>query len=205
MSEIKPMQKAARLDTDRIRLWFQPNSPVPDGDYLMRGGICWPISTPEGWQGAALVTGRHEETGAIYVLEEKPFVCIDHIVLPGGALDHEGLAPWFSEMWGTWFCLTYYWNQDTATKRQYVRDVLRSPMVEPKPVIPQVQWQDWESALSQVFLLDAQGRLVYRRAGMVVDAMEVYRASLVNPRPEILPALHALVCAVTGLAKFTRG
>lgn len=172
-------------------LEFPPESSAPSGRYYMRGGICWPDYSQPGY---AVIVGRHLATSVLWVLDERRFAVVDHILRDDGGIEYEGIAPWVVGMWSRYYCDHYYDHQHGETRRKYLLQVLRSPAIQPKPHFAEVEWDDPGQPLHSIHEADALGRLKYRASGELFAAMQQHAAD----NEIIPPALHAAMCAVAG-------
>lgn len=193
-----PEKRLFDHERDISRLVFPRDSIAGDGDYCMRGGVCWPIPTDSGGlSGYAVMCGRNQKTGHVFVFREIEFSVVDTVIdIEDQAIFHP-LGPWLNDTWSRYFAYKYYWRQDAATARQWVRSVFTSRMVEPKPSFIEVAWSDENAAMSILYLLAGTGKISYTEDGGVCRAIQLYNA---NPDPsDSEPALRALVCAMFGL------
>jgi hypothetical protein len=199
MLKTRPIRRSkGPEDTGLMRLDFPVGSVAPSGLYDVRGGICWPRLTSDGQQviGAALLCGKQKSTGIVYVFEEAEFAVVDWVTAPDRSVEpYPALSPLLGLAWTAYGSRTFYWHQDYETGRKYLRQIYRSELIEPKPVLPEVPWQEPAAALAAVFLADGTGLLRNREGGILHQAMSFYAA---NRQLEPLPALHALAVALAG-------
>lgn len=198
----RTVSRTMDLDRRQSILRFAPGEGgPPDGRYTMRGGICWPIVTDPAtnqMEGFALMAGRHEPTGVVYVVAQRPFVTIDHVQDADGRIRHEGLSTWFVDCWAQWFADLYCWRQPWETNCRHLKQVLDSPMVQPKPHFVELDWADDADARLIVHETEAEDRLVYERESPLHRAIMEY--SVADPADRgRFPAVHALTCALYGM------
>ena len=195
--EVKPTKALFDLDIGVSRLWFPPESLAPDGHYVMAGGICWPILCKDVFIGAALLAGRFLD-GTIYVFEQREFSSVDPVYTNKHELISEGLAPWFTHNWATYYALRYYWFQHDAYAHTFRRQVRHNDMIEPKPRLIETHWSDDAHADLVISDVLEQRKLKFRRGSPVYDQLEQKQA---DPDSGPFPAIHALACLLTGLAR----
>jgi hypothetical protein len=177
----------------------------PDGEYCCRGGICWPVIVDrEGgrMEGFALMAGRHVKTGGTYILAQTPFVCIDHVQDSAGVIQYRGLSTWFVDAWAMWYADAYCWRQPWETNRRYLRQVLESAMIQPKPHLIELDWDRDEDARVIVEEAEATGRLVYELDSPLHQSILAYSVADPSARDQF-PAVQALTCALHGLESGT--
>jgi len=180
-------------------LWFGENSVAPDGEYYVRGGICWPTNVElRVVTGFAVVAGLHLASGTVYVLDERPFVVIDHVLGGDGLIAHHGCASWLTRAWAKYRADVFYWHQDILTAKRYRLQVIRSANVVPQPQFAEVAWDDDDAARLVVLELEATGRLRYRRESELHNDILACGA---DPEGEH-PAMHALTCLCAGLDRY---
>lgn len=171
-----------------------------NGDYYMRGGVCWPIDNPlTGPVGHVVVLGYHVTEKKTYILEDRAFACIDHILGPGRRIEFEGLAPWFNLMWATYFCDTYFYHQDDATHRAFGLQVIRSEMVNPKPYFIEAPWRDDDQAAAALWRGIHTGHVSGKKGTELHSQLQRYEANKTAQWP---PAVRALISALVGLERF---
>jgi hypothetical protein len=172
---------------------------IPNGDYRMAGGICWPIRMDATVAGFALVAGEHVETKRLYVFEEQPYVVIDHIIDRDGKIAWRGLCEWFPQMWQRYHAVRYYHRQPGEGSRTYQLEVRRNPMIEPKPYLIEVPPFEVEHGLRAIWERRQVGRLFADREGIVMA--DATRAE-VTPGGQLPPAMHALMVCVLGVQRY---
>jgi hypothetical protein len=180
-------------------------SVAPSGDYYLRGGICWPLYVPSdlALRGHALIVGHHVDSDRRYVLEERTFVTMDHVIEPepgrGHVVKFEGLGAWFNRIWGLYAVDRYYVFQEEQVCRRWLLSAIRSNLVMPKPHILKTKWDNDETAMLLVRELNAMDKIFYRkRESMPLGVF----ADLENHNADpdgVYPALHALKCALYGM------
>lgn len=196
------ISRTMHLDRRTSVLRFaQGDNPPPDGEYALRGGIAWPwIVEPNTarLEGFALLAGQHLPSRTVYILAQTPFVCVDHVQDPDGAIRHRGLSTWFVDGWAQWFGDTYGWHQPWHTCRRYLRQVLDSPMIQPKPHLVELDWDRDDDARAIVSELESTRRLGYPAQSPLHVALLEYAAAQGTERDRF-PAVHALTCALFAL------
>lgn len=158
-----PVRAAANLEQHTVFLEFAPESREWNGEYYMRGGICWPMPClrPQGLvlEGCALMAGFKLASGVLTVFEEHPFSIIDNDVATDGRILHEGLAPWFNQIWTRYYADSYFIREATDRHRQYMLQVGRSDAVAPKPRFVEAHWKDDSDAMASIMARMQRDRL----------------------------------------------
>ena len=57
-----------------------PSSVLPDGEWVMRGGVCWPEYGVQPIEGVALLAGQSVSGGQWVVFREKRFLVVDSVL-----------------------------------------------------------------------------------------------------------------------------
>lgn len=178
----------------------------PDGEYALRGGICWPICVEPATgriEGFAVVAAHHLASHATWVLAQTPWVAIDHVQDRAGAIQYQGLCGWLVESWAQWYADTYAWRQPWHTCRRYLTQMLRSPLIQPKPHLIELEWSRDADARAIVAEIEATGKLKYPAQSPLHVALQEYAAAEPSERDRF-PAVHALTCALFALTTATR-
>lgn len=199
---VRPVAATLDLETRLSNLVFAENSRVPSGQYRMRGGITFPmIAKVDGMQsikGFAVMCARDEKTGTIYLMEQFEFVSIEHILDQNKVeVKFAGIGNWFMDMWRVYYGNTFFYNQRFEVGRKYRNQILRSPLVTPKPKFLESPVDDKDQALHSVFEADMLGRLKYPDGKVYLDMKE----NQANPDNDYI-ALNAFTCAINGLNKY---
>ena len=205
------------IQAPEIRVWNKPERytrfefkdkkhPLA-GRYFMRGGICWPrpvlkMGTTSA-EGCCVVCGHFLDKGWVVCFEEKPFVCIDHILRDDGGVQFEGVSTFFNETWSKYFLDTWYFRQSLMTSKSFRLQVARSEMIVPKPHFVEALWEDEAYADGVLWSVISTGKLKYRQGGLIHDALQKYQMRpvgvMLEPRP---PVIHALICALVGMERY---
>lgn len=181
------------------------NGAPPDGEYCLRGGVCWPVIVDKAsgrMEGFALVAGREVKSRSTYILAQTPFVCVDHVHDAAGRIQFQGLSTWFVDAWAQWFAEVYAWKQPFETNRRYLIQVLRSEMIQPKPRFVELDWDDDDDARAMIYETEAMGRLIYPRDSTLHRALLEFSVAVPTDRDRF-PAVQALTCALHGLEAAT--
>jgi len=195
---LDPINQQVDFDAGTVRLFFSRESVAPDGHYRMFGGVCWPVLCGNVYRGAALLAGRHVDTGTVYVFRQREFVSVSHVIAPDGTLETVGVGPWFVENWSVYRARLYYQCQiDELAKVQRHR-VHADDMIEPKPVFVDVHWSsdEHESRIISDFLERRQLRF---KAGSPLQEQIAQHEADRTLGP--YPMHHALVCMLTAVAR----
>jgi hypothetical protein len=94
-----------------------------EGEFYMRGGICWPTPIEElgsvGYQGAAILGGQDIETGVCYVFEEFEFTtALVSSTAPG-------LDSFLAANWELYFAQKYFHGGDFNVARRFIAPIER--------------------------------------------------------------------------------
>ena len=166
------------------------------------GGVCWPTEVDRDGrkdiQGFAVLCGMDVETRVIDVLEQREFLCIEHVLREDGTIAVEGIAPWFTLCWSRYYGRSFYWNQPDETNKRYLLEVLRARMADPKPYFVSIGWADFADAQHVLWLAVKMQRLVLDKDSEL--GRQLQRAKTGDRA--MLPAVHALVCALSGNERY---
>ena len=212
-----PIPRPWRIMLDKERncttFFFQENSMFPSDrgvDFMVRGAVCWPATVGRGvdtaTEGFVIVAGQELSTKRIVIFEQRPFVCIDHIIsTETRRILYEGIAHAMSVWFSRYFVDTYYWHDHMDTHNRYLIQMVRSDMLQPKPWFAEVIWHDDSQAKHAVWELVTHNRLVHW-AGEAPDKgrMEPLYDALLRFRDneEILPATKAMMTLAIGYERF---
>jgi len=211
-----PIPKPWRIMLDRERncttMYFQENSIFPSGrgvDFMVRGAVCWPATVGNGvdtaTEGFVIVAGQELESKRVVVFEQRPFVCVDHILAPDRMIQYEGIAHRMTVWHSRYYVDTYYWHDHLDTHNRYLIQMLRSEMLNPKPWFAEVIWHDDNQAKHAIWEMVTHNRLVHwageapehGRMQPLYDALLRFR-----DKEEILPATKAMMTLAIGLERF---
>lgn len=148
-------------------------APPNGAEYYLRGGISFPSLMESGGFGAsrdvtgfAVMVAYCFSNRKYYVVGECEFSTIDNILDPdGNGIALTGACNFFNKMWTTYYALDYYWSGHSETVMKYILQVVRSPMIEPKPhfieISPGVPGQQQQA----VYELLQRNAVLWRRTG----------------------------------------
>ena len=169
MTPITPTHSIRDTARKSTKLWFDPG-PVPTGEYDVRGGICWPIPTPEGGvQGFAVVLARGIHDNIYYWLDETPWICVDHVI-EGQKIAFEGVAPWLNDAWKKYHLGQWYYHGERELAFRYRRQIKKSDQVKPKPLMAESMWDEDSYAVSILREFKEVGRLSMPRESAIAQA-----------------------------------
>lgn len=180
---------------------------LPDGEWVMRGGICWPVYGTQPIPGVAVLAGQSVAGRHWVVFREHAFLVIDPMLgeRPEGggprAIVYDGIAGWLNKAWSAWYCTSWYWSQPYDVATPFRLDVGRSEMIKPKPCFVEVVGFDRVSVSLRLVEFIAKGRLKFAKDGMVADGLAQWQSSGVAGAIEPPPAVHALMCLVAGVSR----
>lgn len=186
-----------------VSLWFHQDERGWNGEYYMRGGICWPqeIRTEMGMdvQGYALVAGLDMRKQTLTVFAETNFKAIDHFVSQdSGIIETLGLCSWFNDVRGKFCCDGFYYREEPEHHRIHVMQVHASAMVQPKPHFIEVYAED-DLMQARLVAWLSSGRLTYNADQGLHQALQRYEVSTQMGTPLYLPALRAMQAVCVGL------
>jgi hypothetical protein len=199
----KPLRRAT-IEDGIFRYEFGERAPVAAGIYRVCGGLCWPDPAAEGY-GAALVLGlpspkpteKLPRLRAI-VLAEHRFLTIEATTQGGVIHEAADLADFMNRAWADYGCRMWYWSGREEDYLVWLRRVIMAPTIQPKPMLPQVDWIDEHSGPALVNEWDETGRLEYVHMddkGMVHRSIQEAQAD----HAAYSPWLRALAAALAAL------
>ncbi len=197
------IKKPINVEFNRVRqtsiLSFRDGS---DGEYRMRGGVCWPITIERGGvsdvEGYILMSGQNVDTRKITVFEQKKFVVIDHILRPDRSIEYEGLSPWFNRCWSKYFARDFFWHQSKELTKNFRLEVTRSAMINPKPQFIEVPWSDDAETKHIVWRFTKTHKLEYDKGSQVHVELDLIKKG----EKQTLASFHALTCMLAGIDRF---
>lgn len=214
----KPWKTQLRADRDCVAFYFRdknpdkPNSYFPTGipvEFYIRGAVCWPATIGEGvdtaTEGFVIVAAQEIKSRKVYVLEARPFLCVDHITNAEGVIQYEGIAPELVRWFARYYCDTYFWHDHSDTHNRYLVQMVRSEMLNPKPWFVEVMWYDDSQARHALYELISQQRFVFfggENPGK--GLVEPLYTALLQMRDSgaVLPAAKAALTLAMGYEKF---
>lgn len=171
-------------------------------EYSMRGGVCWPKlverSGGHEYEGFILVAGQDVRTKVVTVFNARKFQTVENII-EDDKIAFRGIADWLTKMWSKYFVRTYYWDQDFELSKTKRLEVLRSPMVNPKPQFVEVDISTTEEARMAMWRFVKLGKLNAGKKG--TDLHEQIVSSKIIDR-DSQPAVHALSCLLAGIERY---
>lgn len=185
----KPMKKRwnSNRRTADFKFAYQYH---PNGEYYVRGGICW----PELDDGYALMGAQNISDGKVYIFEETSFFTVENVIGPGQTFERLGLSYFFNNWRDEYFCTNYFYCQDEDHHKKFYLQILRCPMVpEPKPYF-------FEVPFSEHFIIEYYQlkKLIFDEDSELYNQLEIWK----NDNKERLPAVHALGCLLAGYTKY---
>ena len=169
----------------------------------MCGGVSWPVSPDKSGDGArhgfAVMCGRNESTGRIFVFEQLPFMTVQWIRRlsdkPEDQVDvvYPALTPLLARSWARYLARLFYWKRTDESQDWYLKQCFRAH--DPPPILPAIEPMDHMQAFAQLFIEDASDRLAYEPESDVHMGIVEYESAGVSS-----PALDALVSAIYGFS-----
>jgi hypothetical protein len=207
--------KAAEADATRgtVRLtfpWDEDRKETPEGDFIMRGGVCWPMPVEmagiQDIQGFILMAGQNVKTKKIYVFEQKTFIVIENIrevvKEPGEEIGTEkvtyrGIVEWLNKNWCRYYGRRYYWHQPRALNKDYRLEISRCFAIQPKPSFVQIDWNDEAEAMTNIWKYVKTGRLYFDKDSELHEQLQKVKS---DDKMQY-PAVWALSCLVAGIER----
>jgi len=172
------------------------------GEFYVRGAVCWPVRVQDHSEGFILLGAQNVRDKKLYVFEQTPYRAIDHIMGHDRdgctVIQWKGISSWLNEMWKSYFCSHFYYDQGDAVHRLYKNQVTRSEMIKPKPTFRKVWTKDDAGDSVMWGWLDAE-RLVIGEGSAVQHALQEYK---VRPPGSVIPAVQALMCLLAGIERY---
>lgn len=126
---------AARRNEQRktVTLMFRSGKQV---EFLIRGGVCWPVAPGFGLEarGWCVLCGKDVRDGRVYLFDESPFQCIEHVGVRDGNILHLGLTAWTNGVWARFQERLYFQGQPENEALPFIRAIAVSTTARPKPV-----------------------------------------------------------------------
>lgn len=194
----KPNKAHFNLEQRTSTLYFEDQV---HADYMMRGGVCWPIPVDTGKgldvYGYIIMCGYDVKTGLVTVFEQTDFIVIDNILKPDRAIEYPGIAPWINRCWSKYFAQDFFWNQDWELAKTYRLQVIRSEMIEPKPQFIEIGWSDLAEAQQTLWKYVKVGKVSIEKDSKLYKQLELTKST----DKQIYPATHALMCCLCGIER----
>lgn len=170
-------------------------------EYCVRGALCFPVlvDAPGGRDvvGYALVGCQDVKGGAVHVFEQKDFTVIDHIV-KDGRIQHTGLSQWLNKVWSKYYCRKFFFSQDYELSKKYRLDIHRSVMVEPKPVMIEIETHDDYEMQHTIWSYVKTARVIMEAGSVLFQKLQ----QLKQGDKQVHPAIYALQVLLCGFDRF---
>jgi len=179
-------------------------------DRRMRGGVAWPMlvrgtNGPEVF-GFAVMSGQDIKTGKIYIMDYTEFRSVDYILDADGLIKRidgqpiPALGTWLTKCWSKYSGNYFYYRQDDETSRRYQLEILRSDMIQPKPVFVDAPWPDDQDAVMTIWQAIQNKKIIFgkKEANPIFDQLQLLKAGDTEPHPVI----HALKCMLIGIERY---
>jgi hypothetical protein len=181
-------------------------APPNGAEYYCRGGICFPTLTEQGGLGAprdvlgfVVMVAMCMSTKHYYVIGEKEFQSIDHIIDPDThGIAVEGVSGFFNKMWSTYYADSYYWSGHSETVMKYLLQVIRSEIVKPQPHFIEIATGVPGQQQQAVYELLQRGGIHWRKGGKVHESFQKYDARSIENIP---CAVKAMMDCISGMTK----
>lgn len=172
-----------------------------DGEYYMKGGLCWPIpvrfGADHGASGFILMAGQNIETKKIYIFKQTSFLSIENIFDSQGKMEIEGLSGFFNKCWSEYFGKNFYYHQDESTHKMFLLKALRSKIILPKPAFIEIEWENSANMEALIWRLGNTGILKFEKDSELHKALNLFEIQ--TDHRDTLPAVYALKCLLCGL------
>lgn len=188
----KPRKKLFNQRRETTTLFFRNDE--LDGEYYMRGSLCW----PEEGHGFALIAGRNVETKVVHIFEQISFLTVDHVMRPDQIIEYYGVFDFFNRSWSKYYASKYFWRQDEAVHRRFYLEAIRLPMLEPKPMFIEAAFTDDVDSNNLIFQYQAMGKMIFEADSELHHQLEQFK----NDGQTKLPAVRALRNLLAGYERF---
>ena len=154
-----------------------------DGEYFLRGGLCWPRFSPgQGLEGFAVLAGYNVETKGITLFEELPYKCVSPLATPEGEVLDSGLAPFMNHAASRYYCERFYVPRTYgATADRYRLDLLRNKLILRPPMLVEIGELTPADLEQVVWGLVQERRLTYVDGGYFHRCLQVWSAEEGSP------------------------
>ena len=190
-------------DTSILRFCNDDSHPE-NGEFWIRGGICWPVVPRTGAGGIAVghavLVGFNLQKKTYIVFEDTEFKCIDPII-ENGRMTFEGIASWFNMCHANYFVRYFYYYADELTHRTYLLPTLRSKMISRAPGFIEVPWQS-DSDVLPVFWRLVNLKRLKQSSQAIKDQARQCQGALGAVELALYPAMYALTCALVGMERW---
>ncbi len=197
-----PQSIFPNIETKTVRMTWDKRSEsiMPDGDYFIRGGVCWPIETNDHTgdryaEGHVVLAAKDCRTDIVYIISSRRFRCIDHVIR-NGRMEFEGVSPWFNLMWSMYYATHFFWRSDMLSHRAYSKEIRESKIINPRPHFIEVEWKDDSVPMSQLWMLLQSDRMKYPKESELYEDVQ-------KQKDNHIPAgVRALMSVITGYALY---
>ncbi len=172
----------------------------------MRGGICFPIRyeslTGIDNHGYAIIAGQDLKTGIVHVFEQMNWITIDDILAKdeSNKVKYPGLSHWLNMAWSRYFMQAFYFSQPDELSRRFRLQVLRSPMINPKPRFIEIHINKEDELLSVIRHRIKTGLLEIEKDSEIAILLKEAREE--RREVKLFPQIHALGCCLLGLEQY---
>jgi len=203
--------RTAVLNKDQtVTLYFdfdEEELRYPQGVFDVRGGVCWPVTyRKDGYvdsQGFIIVVGKNLNTGVITIFEQQQFLVVEPIRDPETqAITYHGISNFTNNAYSNYYCRKYYWHQNWEFSKKWRLDILRSPAIEPKPILMEVPWGEDQDADHLIWMKVKQQLLRHDETAELYNQLQHIKQDDKKKKNKILPAVRALQCALMGMERF---
>jgi len=192
------------FDNHRKTSWLYFDDEENPRECYMRGGICFPIRYESLMgidnHGYAIIAGQDLKTGIVHVFEQMNWVTIDDILAKdeSNAVKYSGLSHWLNMAWNQYFMQAFYFSQPDELSRRFRLQVLRSPMINPKPRFIEIHINNTDDLLSAIWHRIKTGLLEIEKDSEIASLLKETKVE----NKEIFPQIHALGCCLLGLEQY---
>lgn len=205
---IEKPQTAILNEDQSVTLYFDFDDEelkYPQAEFDIRGGICWPVTfRKDGYvdsQGYILVAGKNLRTGVVTIFEQQQFLVVEPIVdQETQEIMFTGISNFINNAFSNYYCRKYYWHQNYEFSKKWRLDVLRSPMIEPKPQLVEVPWGEDQDAEHLIWAKIKQRLLRHDINAELYNQLQHIKQD--DKKSQILPAVRALQCVLMGMERF---
>ncbi len=198
------MDKPESRHFDPIRktsFLHMPNGEIRES--YIRGGISFPYryKTASGINnhGYIVLSGQDIKTSKVYIYEQMNWVTIDDILDDKNKIKYNGLSHWLNKMWNEYYGRTFCFHQPEELSSRFRLQIKRSPMIQPKPRIIDMEVVDKNDLVSIIWHWVKTEKIEIEKESMVaLNLQEMMKDSVA----EMTPAIHALGCCLLGIERY---
>jgi len=94
--------------------------------------------------------------------------------------------------------LKWYWNQPNEQTKSYRLEIVRNPIIQPKPRLIRIKWSDDDDARMRIWRAVQTNKLRQERGQPLAEQIQTMQPG----DKRNLPAAHALMCMLAGMERY---